>query len=210
MSKYSNRNSQYNNNQAEDKDTQEADEAPVVSNPMIDQSLTTDVVVPAPVPSPAPSVPVYIAAPTPAPQPEAIVTTSTSKMLPIQSELVAFSQALSLKKPVEGRWQYNLLQLIRNAIENPDQEVFQKNWIAILAFFHRSKGTLFSDSHILRPSEEWPGSEADFSLFRRLIHVITQTADPVTRRKETVRIDLGRATSGLSADASNRLIGFYD
>ena len=138
------------------------------------------------------------------------VNQPTPKMLPVQTELLTLSQALNPNKPVDGRWQYTLLDLIRSSIEKEQPEGFDKVWNAILMFFHRSKGTVFSELHILRMGDNWPGSDNDFSLYRRLIHVITETAAPETRRQVVKRINLSLATTHLSETGRNRLISYYE
>lgn len=138
------------------------------------------------------------------------VNPPASKMLPVQTELLTMSQALSPNKPVDGRWQYSLLELIRSSIEKEQPEGFDRVWNAILMFFHRSKGSLFSELHILRMGDNWPGSENDFSLYRRMIHVITETADPETRQQAAKRINLAMATTHLSEVGRNRLISYYE
>ena len=137
------------------------------------------------------------------------VNTPAPKMLPVQTELLTLSQMLIVGKPVEGRWQYTLLELLRGVIEKEQPEGFDRVWGAVLMFFHRSKGTLFSELHILRMGDNWPGSENDFTVYRRLIHVITETANPETRQEAAMRINMAMATTHLSETGRNRLISYY-
>lgn len=137
------------------------------------------------------------------------VNTSTPKMIPVQTELLKLSQMLIVGKPVDGRWQYTLLELLRGVIEKEQPEGFGRVWSAVLMFFHRSKGTLFSELHILRMGDNWPGSENDFTVYRRLIHVITETANPETRQEAAMRINMAMATTYLSETGRNRLISYY-
>ena len=58
--------------------------------------------------------------------------------------------------------------------------------------------------------DNWPGSDNDFSLYRRLIHVITETAAPETRRQAAKRINWSLATTHLSETGRNRLISYYE
>lgn len=138
-----------------------------------------------------------------APQPK------KAPMLPVQSELTALAQAIDPKQPVLPRWQYTLFQLLKSVIENEDNAEFFQQWTAVLSFYHSSKGTAFSDMYMLRFSDEWPGSDSEFALFRRLISIVSQTSDPQERRKMSTMINFSRATEGLQEDARNRLIGFY-
>lgn len=128
---------------------------------------------------------------------------------PIQTELVAFAQALSVKTPVDGRWQFGLLELIRNTVNMADSAASERQWNAILSFFNKSKGSLMGESHILRPASNWPGSDIEFSLYRRMVYLICETADPATRRKAITSISLGKVTESLSEEARNRVVGFY-
>lgn len=137
------------------------------------------------------------------------VNTSTPKMIPVQTELLTLSQMLIVGKPVDGRWQYTLLELLRGVIEKEQPEGFDRVWGAVLMFFHRSKSTLFSELHILRMGDNWPGSENDFTVYRRLIHVITETANPETRQEAAKRINMAMATTHLSETGRNRLISYY-
>lgn len=194
MSKHSNRNYNAGNAETDDKEPQGPE--------TIESTPGVQFPGPAPVTESRTEPPARLAI-------QSLPSTSAPKMLPIQSELVAFSQVLNVNKPVDGRWQYSLFELFRATIENPNQEVFERHWGAILMFFHRSKGSLFSEMHILRPSDGWQGSEMEFSLFRRLVHVIVETSDPATRSQAVRRIDMTRATESLTEDGRNRLISYY-
>ena len=137
------------------------------------------------------------------------VSPPQTTMLPIQAELVAFAQAINPKKPVDPRWQYGVFQLLRTVIQNQDVDAFHTQWTAILNFFHTSKGTAFSDMYMLRFSDDWPGSDTEFTSFRRLVHLASETADPQTRRKNAMAINMGRVTEGFTEEAGNRLTGYY-
>lgn len=130
-------------------------------------------------------------------------------MLPIESELTALVRDINPKQPVQPRWQYTLFNMMKSILETQDNAEFHQQWSALLNFYHAAKGSAFSDMYILRFSDEWPGSDSEFSMFRRLVHIVSQTSDPQTRRKSATMINFSRATEGLGEDAGNRLIGFY-
>lgn len=168
----------------------------------------TPVIVSEPTPLPSPVVHTHAVTPTPTTTP-VISQPQKVTMLPIQSELTALAQDINPKLPVQPRWQYTLFNLMKSVLETQDNSEFHQQWSALLNFYHAAKGTAFSDMYILRFSDEWPGSDSEFSLFRRLVHVVSQTSEPQTRRKSAVMINFSRATEGLGEDAGNRLIGFY-
>ena len=143
------------------------------------------------------------------PPPQQAPNRTSPPMSPVLAELVAYGQALSLKTPVEGRWQYGLFELIKGIINTADSEVSERNWNAMLGFFFKSKGGLMTEMHILRPSANWPGSDTEFSLFRRLVWLICETSDPATRRKNTRNMNFNKLTEHMTEQARNRLIGFY-
>lgn len=128
----------------------------------------------------------------------------------VETELLTLYNLLSHKTPVKGPWQYNLLSLMRSILDNAEHEVFHREWGALLGFFDKSRGGLFDIGHILRFGEGWPGSEMDFSLYRRLVWVCAETCDHRTRKRNAKNITFTRVFEGLSDAASNRIIGYYD
>lgn len=157
----------------------------------------------------ATTTPIAIKSLAPQPQQTNTMTQPAAKLHPAQTELMNMGLALSMSKPVEGRWQYNLFQFLKNIIEKETGENFDRSWNAVLMHFQRSQNTLFSETHILRMGDNWPGSENDFSLYRRLIHVIVETCTPEKRQAVASRIDMNRALVGLSEEGRNRLISYY-
>lgn len=128
----------------------------------------------------------------------------------VETELTALLNQLSRDKPVEGRWQYTFLNFLKGVLGVNDQEVFEREWNAILGFFNKNRGGLFDVGHILRFGDNWPGSESEFSLYRRLVWTCAETASPMTRRTSGVKLNLVRAGEGLSDTAVNRLVSFYN
>lgn len=144
--------------------------------------------------------------PTPA-KPTVAIQSTRSR---VESELMALYTQLDTHKPVGGRWEFSLLLLLRGVLESGAEDVFQTEWSTVLAFFNKSKGGLFDVGHILRFGEGWPGSEMEFSLYRRLIWLCSETAAPATRKSNAKNVNLTKAVEGLSSLAVNRIVGYYD
>lgn len=142
--------------------------------------------------------------------PHQTAMTNTQTLLNVQNDLLLLSLSLNHKKPMDGIWQHSLLQLLRNCVESPEHaNDFTKNWTAILNFFHQAKGTPMVETHILAPGGNWPGSDTDFAVYRRLVYLITATAEPSMRRNIDRHINLNQATQHLSEEGRNRIISYY-
>lgn len=128
----------------------------------------------------------------------------------VESELTALYNQLRHDKPVDGPWQYTLLTFFKGVLSTSDQEVFEREWNAVLGFFNKNRGGLFDVGHILRYGDNWPGSEVEFALYRRLVWVCSETANPLNRRATGSKLHLVRAGEGLSDSAVNRLVSFYN
>lgn len=124
-------------------------------------------------------------------------------------ELALLSQALRPGEPVQGTWQYSLMGLLRSVLETSTEENFGRQWTSVLSFFHQARDTALTTSFILRPGDNWPGSDQEFSLYRRLVWLIEQTADANTRARQARGLNLDRVVQGLSQEAAARLQGFY-
>ena len=127
----------------------------------------------------------------------------------LQQELALLSQGLRAGEAVQGTWQYSLMSLLRGVLETSTEENFASQWSAVLSFFHQARDSALNTSFILRPGDNWPGSDQEFSLYRRLVWVIEQTADVNTRARQARGLNLDRVVEGLSQEASARLQGFY-
>ena len=130
-------------------------------------------------------------------------------MSTVQADLVALSQSLSLHEAVKGRWQYSLYTIFCGVIANKDSSVFITQWVQVLDFFLKAKDGLMTPMHILHPAGDWPGSEQDFSKYRRMVYLVCETAHPGTRLKNVALINLNKVTEGFTASESNNLISFY-
>lgn len=131
----------------------------------------------------------------------------------IQFDLDAYNDAMGRGKSVDpdegGKWQYSLFTTIRGIFGAKDQEEFSKEWTTLLAYFLKEKDGIFNENFLFRFPNNWPGSAAEFALFRRLAYVAIQTADPKTRRKELKDLDLEKVTEGLTEEQRGKFINFY-
>ena len=128
----------------------------------------------------------------------------------VDRELMALYNQLSPTKNVDGRWPYSLLTLLKSVLQTPTQEMYEKEWTAVLGFFNKNRGGLFDVGHIMRFGDNWPGSEIEFTLYRRLIWLCCETCDPRTRATNIKTINLTRSGEGLSDMCVNRIIGYYN
>lgn len=128
----------------------------------------------------------------------------------VDRELMALYNQLSPIRQVDGRWQYSLLTLLKSVLQTPSQEMFEKEWTAVLGFFNKNRGGIFGVGHIMRFGDNWPGSEIEFTLYRRLIWLCCETCNPQTRATAVKTINLTRSGEGLSDMCVNRIVGYYN
>jgi len=131
----------------------------------------------------------------------------------VEFDLTAYAEAMATTKaidPVEGgKWQYSLLQILKATLSVKDQEVFNKEWNTILNFFKKNKDGIFNETYMFRFPDYWVGSPNEFSLFRRLVYTIIQTADTKTRNAAIKDINMGLVAEGLTEQQRTRLFVFY-
>jgi hypothetical protein len=131
----------------------------------------------------------------------------------IELELSSYSEAMDKSKAINpeegGKWQYSLFTTIRNTLSNKSQEEFNKEWNTLLLFFNKNKEGIFNEHFIFRFPEQWPGSSNEFSIFRRILFTIIQTADPKNRKKNLSEINLELVTTGLTEVQRNNILNFY-
>lgn len=108
-----------------------------------------------------------------------------------------------------GQWQYSLFGSIKGILQTQDQEAFNQEWATLLQFFHKNKDGVFNEKFIFRFPEQWPGSTNEYTINRRVLYVILQTADVQTRAKALRELDLSLAFEGLSEDQRGKLFSFY-
>lgn len=117
-------------------------------------------------------------------------------------------------KPIDpkkgGAHQFGLWQLIKNMLALEDQSAFNLAFNTVLMFANAHKEKLFSESYIYRFPEHWPGSEGEFTNFRRIIYLIINTANPATRNKQLQEINIEKTIEGFSEKEKNKLIVFFN
>ena len=131
----------------------------------------------------------------------------------IELELTSYAEAMDKSKAIDpeegGRWQYSLFTTIRNTLNNKSQEEFNKEWNTMLLFFNKNKASIFNENFMFRFPEQWPGSANEFTIFRRIVYTIIQTADPKARKKAIAEINLDMVTTGLTEAQRSNLLNFY-
>lgn len=132
----------------------------------------------------------------------------------VEFALNNYMEAMDVSKiinPSDGaRWQYSLLTTIKEVLNAPSQEEFNKEWNTILNFFKKnSKVPALTENFIFRFPNEWPGSPAEYKIFQHLVYLIVNTYDPQTRKKNILDINLEVMTEGLAQDQKNKLVNFY-
>lgn len=132
----------------------------------------------------------------------------------VESELTSYMEAMlpsaAVNPEVGGKWQFSLLTLIKSILQTPEQDAFNVKWGTLLSFFHKYEKELFNMNYAFRFPQNWPGSDAEFTLFRRVVMLAIMTADPKTRKKEIKAMaNLDAVTSVMSEDQKARLLSFY-
>lgn len=132
----------------------------------------------------------------------------------VESELTSYMEAMlpsaAVNPEVGGKWQFSLLTLIKGILQTPEQDAFNVKWGTLLSFFHKYEKELFNMNYAFRFPQNWPGSDAEFTLFRRVVMLAIMTADPKTRKKEIKAMaNLDAVTSVMSEDQKARLLSFY-
>jgi len=151
-------------------------------------------------------------------EPDETVTIQPAKegfkpVFKIELELTSYAEAMDKAKAIDpeegGRWQYSLFTTIRNTLNNKSQEEFNKEWNTMLLFFNKNKASIFNENFMFRFPEQWPGSANEFTIFRRIVYTIIQTADPKARKKAIAEINLDMVTTGLTEAQRSNLLNFY-
>jgi len=132
----------------------------------------------------------------------------------VELDLTNYAEAMDKEKAINpeegGRWQYSLYTTIKDILNAKDQEEFNKEWNTVLTFFNKNKDGIFNENFIYRFPEHWPGSATEYTTFRRIIHVILQTADVKNRKKTVESIKFDMVTEHLTEDQKNKLFAFYN
>jgi hypothetical protein len=131
----------------------------------------------------------------------------------VELDLSSYAEAMDKTKAINpeegGRWQYSLYNTIRGILNASSQEVFNQEWNTLLAYFNKNKDGIFNENFIFRFPEQWTGSATEFTLFRRVLYTIIQTADPKARKKALVDINMAMVSEGMTEAQRNNLFTFY-
>jgi len=110
-----------------------------------------------------------------------------------------------------ARQQFSLFSTLKTIFNSKDQLDFNTKFNEVLKFFKDNvdKDNL-SLKFIFRHPYAWPGSQNEYTFFRRLIYTIIETSDPKTRKKNITDINLETVATGLTEKQKNFLISFYE
>ena len=131
----------------------------------------------------------------------------------IEANLIGYSEAMAIGKPITpeegGKWQYSLYKTILGVLNNQNAEEFKAEMQTLLQYFFQNKDNIFNEKFIYRFPAQWPGSQTEFNLYRRVVFVLIQTANPKTRAKEAGKLNLEKAAEGMTEDQKNKFINFF-
>jgi hypothetical protein len=132
----------------------------------------------------------------------------------LESYLINFIETTSVEAiltPEEiARAQFGLFNKIKSIFSSRDQEDFNKKFKAVLSFFNKSDDKELSLNFIFRHPYAWPGSKTEYDIFRRMIYLIVETANPKNRKKALEGISLEKVSEGLSQKEKEMLVNFYE
>jgi hypothetical protein len=132
----------------------------------------------------------------------------------IELDLNNYAEAMDKTKAINpeegGRWQYSLFNTIKSILNAPDQETFNKEWNTVLNYFNKNKDGIFNENFIFRFPQNWPGSPQEFTMHRRIVYTLIQTANPKTRNKTIAEINMSMVTEGMTEKQRNHLNAFYN
>lgn len=157
---------------------------------------------------------------TPSPDKKVSHQSSTQKpegftpVFKIELDLNNYAEAMDKTKAINpeegGRWQYSLFNTIKSILNAPDQETFNKEWNTVLNYFNKNKDGIFNENFIFRFPQNWPGSPQEFTMHRRIVYTLIQTANPKTRNKTIAEINMSMVTEGMTEKQRNHLNAFYN
>lgn len=107
-----------------------------------------------------------------------------------------------------GKWNYTIYGLLMGILNSADQVSFNLKWNTVLRFYNKNKDILTGYVTVRYPNQ-WPGSSSEFVNYRRIIFLVTETADPQKRKDALKTIHLDTLFSGMTQAQSAKLIAFY-
>lgn len=112
--------------------------------------------------------------------------------------------------PEEGaKRNYSLYKFLISIINSDTQVEFNKKWNSLLYLVNQYKDDTFALHLINRFPAQWPGTDKEFTLYKRLTFILLESADPATRRKQVANINMDILTQGLNEAQKAKLIAFY-
>lgn len=131
----------------------------------------------------------------------------------IAQQLGDYMYTMNPKKAMDpvlgGQWQKTLFILLRGILANQDQTTFRQEWTTVLNVFNENKEGVFHENYIFRFPQHWNLSTSEVTLFRRLVTVIIQTADPEERTGYSSKARLDLVTEGMTEVAKNNFLNYY-
>lgn len=147
-------------------------------------------------------------------QPSTQKTEGFTPVFKIELDLNNYAEAMDKTKAINpeegGRWQYSLFNTIKSILNAADQETFNKEWTTLLNYFNKNKDGIFNENFIFRFPQNWPGSPQEFTMHRRIVYTLIQTANPKTRNKTIADINMAMVTEGMTQAQRNHLNAFYN
>lgn len=157
-----------------------------------------------------------VAQPQPAPaqaKPQSKNLNKESNVVAIEQQLISYVEEVKPSKALSpvtiGQWQKSLYQLLISVLSNQDPAVFRREWNTVLNVANKNREGVFHENYIFRAPQHWGLSDQEATLFRRILSVILETANPENRQGLTNRVLLERATQGMTEVAKNNFLNFY-
>lgn len=146
-------------------------------------------------------------------QPKQAGKTSPHNSLKIEQQLVSYIENMRPKAALEpvvgGQWQASLFGLLKTVLNNTNQEDFRHEWNTVLNVARQHREAVFHENYILRFPQHWNMSDSEATLFRRLIAVILETAEPKNRGNFGSNVRMDMVVEGLNETQKNNLLNFY-
>jgi len=154
---------------------------------------------------------------------EPVVTTTLQTDVPVQSSNIDLNVTHMLEqyfnemkpgKPIQGdiggKLQYGLWLNIKNILATSDKISFSVKFNTLLSFANKHRTGLFSENYLFRFPEHWVGSDAEFTSFRHILHVIISTCDNSNRVNGLKEINMEKALEGFNEQEKSNIISFYN
>lgn len=128
------------------------------------------------------------------------------------STLMDYAKTVVVGKPITVKDavanNQSLLALFK-VILSQSQEEFNKDWNTVLSVFNKYKTETFNERMLFRYSEYWTDGQKNYNLYRVLVTLAINTANPDTRRLYLNSINLEKFNLSLSPSQMQKIIAFY-